>query len=52
MSPPQEDPRATDPVERGRILADLLELSDAFPPVPHRPLDIPPFRELVGQPPA
>jgi hypothetical protein len=37
-------PRTVD--ERGAILIELLELTDALPPVPHRDFDVPSFREL------
>ncbi len=49
MSPPDEPVRRTSVAERGELLVDLLHLSDAFPPVPHGELDVPPFRDLVGE---
>lgn len=46
MHAPDEERRATTQAERAAILIDLLELTDALPPVPHVPLDAPTFAEL------
>lgn len=46
MNAPDEQRRDTTPAERGAILVDLLDLTDALPPVPHVPLTVPTFSEL------
>lgn len=49
MQRPDEPVRVATPRERGDILIDLLELSDALPPLPHIPLDVPSFKERCGR---
>ena len=44
-----EETRVTDVRQRGVELVDLLLLTDALPPLPHRELEIPPFRDLCGR---
>jgi hypothetical protein len=46
LHPVDEPPRQLTDDERGAILVELLDLADALPPVPHRDLDAPTFREL------
>jgi hypothetical protein len=46
LDPMPEPKRVTTPEERGEILIDLLDLTDAPPPVPKRPLEAPTFAEL------
>ena len=46
---PGEDEPAVPPEERGAVLVELLELSDALPPLPERELEFPPFRTVLKQ---
>lgn len=49
LRPQGDDVRETTIHERALLLVDLLDLSDALPPVAHRDLDAPTFKELCGR---
>jgi hypothetical protein len=46
LHPVDEQPNPLTIEERGAVLVELLDISDALPPVPRRDLDAPSFREL------
>jgi hypothetical protein len=48
LHPVDEELRMTTVEERGRLLVDLLLLTDALPPRPRDDLAIPGFRVLCG----
>ncbi len=49
MKPPAEEPRDTTVEERGILLVDVLQLSDALPPRRREDLQSPGFRELCAK---
>lgn len=49
LTPPEPPVRHTTESERGELLVDLLDLADALPAPPRRPLDAPPFKDLCAR---
>jgi hypothetical protein len=49
LTPSEPAVRHTTESERGELLVDLLELADALPAPPRRPLDAPPFKDLCAR---
>ncbi len=48
LEPRIEPTRPTTVAERARLLIDVLDLVDALPPAPRRPLEAPTFKQLCG----
>ena len=49
MTPPVAEVRDTTVRDRAEALVDLLLLTDAFPPMAHRSLETPAFRDLCDR---
>jgi len=49
LTPSEPEARRTTSAERAQLLVDLLDLTDALPAPPRRPLDAPPFKELCAR---
>lgn len=49
LTPAEPAVRHTTDAERAELLVDLLELADALPAPPRRPLDAPSFKDLCAR---
>lgn len=49
LIPSEPSARLTTDAERGELLVDLLELADALPAPPRRPLAATPFKDLCAR---